>query len=157
MAAYISAELSGTNGAGGSILTAAASPSYRPRATVYGARLKRLRATFTLGATAVGATDTLTVGNLPAGSTFAFGMLTASASMGASATLAIGTSAATGKYRTAATFTATDTPTPFGNTAAVGVADPENAAESTVLVTVAVAALPTSGTLVVDLYYSLPN
>jgi hypothetical protein len=157
MAAYLSAELSGTNGAGGSILTTPSSTSYRPRATVYGARVKRLRATFTLSATAVTTSDTLVVGNLPAGSTFAFGVITASATMGASATLAIGTAASTGKYRTAATFTTADTPTLFGNTAAVGVADPENTVETTVSVTVAVASLPTAGTLVIDIYYSMPN
>ena len=156
MAAYLSAELSGTNGASGSTLTTAP-VGYKPRATVYGARLKRLRATFTLSATAVTTSDTLVVGNLPAGATFAFGVLTASATMGASATLAIGTSGSTGKYRTAATFTTADTPTMFGNTAAVGAADPALSAEEQVIVTVGTASLPTSGTLVVDMYYSLPN
>ena len=150
MAAYLSAELSGTNGASGSTLTTAP-VGYKPRATVYGARLKRLRATFTLSATAVTTSDTLVVGNLPAGATFAFGVLTASA------TLAIGTSGSTGKYRTAATFTTADTPTMFGNTAAVGAADPALSAEEQVIVTVGTASLPTSGTLVVDMYYSLPN
>lgn len=156
MAAYLSAELSGTNGASGSTLTT--SPvGYRPRATTYGARLKRLRATFTLSATAVTTSDTLVIGNLPAGATFAFGVLTASATMGASATLAIGISGTTGKYRAAATFTAVDTPTLFGVTTAVGAADPALSAEEQVFITVGAASLPTSGTLVVDLYYSMPN
>lgn len=156
MAEYLSAELSGTNGASGSTLTTAP-VGYKPRSTVYGARFKRLRATFTLSATAVTTSDTLYVGNLPAGATFAFGVLTASATMGASATLAIGTTGATGKYRAAATFTAVDTPTMFGVTTAVGAADPALSAEEKVFITVATASLPTSGTLVVDLYYSLPN
>jgi hypothetical protein len=154
MATYLSAELSGVNATANQT---SAATGYKPKATVYQARLKRLRATFTLGSTAVTTSDTLTIGNLPAGATFAYGVLTASATMGASATLAIGTTGATGKYRTAATFTSADTPTMFGNTAAVGVADPGLSAEETVFITVAVASLPTSGTLVVDLYYSMPN
>lgn len=154
MATYLSAELSGVNATANQT---SAATGYKPKATVYNARLKRLRATFTLGSTAVTTSDTLTVGNLPAGATFAYGVLTASATMGASATLAIGNASSTGKYRSAATFTTADTPTMFGNTAAVGAADPGLSAEETVIVTVGTASLPTSGTLVVDLYYSLPS
>ena len=155
MATYLSAELSGVNATANQ--TAAVSASYKPRATVYGARVKRLRATFTLGSTAVTTSDVLQVGNLPAGATFAFGIITASATMGASATLAIGNASSTGKYRAAATFTSADTPTLFGLTAAVGAADPALSAEETVIVTIGTASLPTSGTLVIDLYYSMPN
>lgn len=157
MPAYLSAELSGTNGAAGSVLTTVPS-GYKPRATVQGGVLKRLRGTFTLSSTAATTADTLVVGNLPAGATFAFGVLTASASMsGASQTLAIGTTGATGKYRAAATFTAVDTPTMFGVNTAVGAADPGLTAEEQVFVTIGTASLPTSGTLVVDLYYSMPS
>lgn len=156
MPAYLSAELSGTNGAAGSILSTAPI-GYKPRATVYQGVLKRMRATFTLSATAVTTSDTLVIGNLPAGATFAFGVLTASVTMGASATLAIGTTGATGKYRAAATFTAADTPTMFGVNTAVGAADPGLSAEEQVFITIASASLPTSGTLVVDLYYSMPQ
>lgn len=156
MAQYISAELGGTNATAN--LTASNIPTgYKPRATVYGGRLKRLRATFTLGSTAVTTSDTLLVGNLPAGATFAYGVITASATMGASATLAIGITGATGKYRAAATFTSADTPTLFGTAATVGAADPALSAEETVFVTIAAASLPTAGTLVIDLYYSMPN
>jgi hypothetical protein len=156
MPAYISAELSGTNGASGSVLTTAPA-GYRPRATVQGGRVKRLRGTFTLSATAVTTSDTLVIGTLPAGSTFAFGIITASATMGATATLAIGTTGATAKYRAAAVFTAVDTPTMFGVNTAVGAADPALAADEQVFITIGVASLPTAGTLVVDLYYSAPN
>lgn len=148
MAAYLSTEL------GGSANQTVAPVGYKPRATVYGARLKRMRATVTLNAQAT--TDTLVLGNLPSGATFAYGVITASVSLGSS-TLAIGPAASTGKYRTAATFTSTDTPTMFGNTAAVGAADPANAADETVIGTIGTAALPASGTLVVDLFYSAPN
>lgn len=156
MPAYLSAELSGTNGASGSVLTSAP-VGYRPRATVQGGVLRRMRGTFTLSATAVTTSDTLVIGTLPAGATFAFGVITASATMGASATLAIGTTGATGKYRAAATFTAVDTPTMFGVNTAVGVADPGLTAEEQVFITIAAASLPTAGTLVVDIYYSAPQ
>lgn len=154
MATYLSAELSGVNATANQT---SAATGYKPKASVYQARLKRLRATFTLGSTAVTTSDTLTIGVLPAGATFAYGVLTASATMGASATLAIGISGSTGKYRAAATFTSADTPTMFGTAATVGAADPGLSAEETVFVTVGTASLPTSGTLVVDLYYSMPN
>lgn len=149
MAAYLSTEL------GGSANQTSAPVGYKPRATVYGARLKRLRGTFTLNTQTT--SDTLVVGNLPAGATFAFGMITASATLGASATVAVGISGSTGKYRAAATFTSADTPTLFGTAATIGAADPALSAEEQVFVTIGTASLPGSGTLVIDLYYSLPN
>lgn len=155
MPAYLSAELSGTNGAAGSVLTTAP-VGYRTRATVQGGALKRLRGTFTLSSTAVTTSDTLVIGTLPAGATFAFGVINASVTMGASATLAIGTTGATGKYRAAAVFTAA-APTLFGLAAEQGAADPALAADEQVFITVAAASLPTSGTLVVDLFYSMPD
>ena len=149
MAAYLSNELAGTTTG----TTTAAATGYRPAATVYNSRLKRLRATITM----VGQTtsDTLVLGNLPAGATFAFGVLNASATLGSAATLGIGITGSTDKYRTAATFTTANTPTLFGNNAAVAAATPL-AAEEQVIGTIAAANLPTAGTFVVDLYYSLP-
>lgn len=147
MAAYLSTEL------GGSANQTAAPTGYKPAATVYQARLKRMRATFTLASQAT--TDTLVIGTLPPGATFAYGVLNASATLGATATLAIGPSTSTGKYRAAATFTTANTPTFFGVNAPVA-ADPLTA-EETVIGTIAAAALPASGTLVVDIFYSMPN
>ena len=148
MAAYLSTEL------GCSANQTTAPVGYKPRATVYQSRLKRLRATFTYNSQTT--SDTLTVGNLPAGATFAFGVLTADTSSG-STTLAIGTTASTAKYKAAAAFTTTDTPTMFGKAAVVGAADPALSAEEQVIVTLAAATAPSSGTLVVDLYYSMPS
>lgn len=148
MAAYLSTEL------GGSANQTSAPTGYKPRATVYGGRLKRLRGSFTLNTQTT--SDTLTIGNLPAGATFAFGVLTSSVSL-ATSTLAIGISGTTGKYRAAAVFTATDTPTPFGTAATVGASDPALSAEEQVIATIGTASLPGSGTLVIDLYYSMPN
>jgi hypothetical protein len=155
MPAYISSELSGRFGATG-VNQVSADVGYRSRATVQGGRVKRLRGTFTLGSPAVATTDTLVIGTLPAGSTFAFGVITASATMGTS-TLAVGTTGATGKYRAAAAFTAVDTPTMFGVNTAVGASDPALAADEQVFITIGTAALPTAGTLIVDLFYSAPN
>lgn len=148
MPAFLSTEL------GGSANQTAAPSGYKPRATVYGGRLRRLRGTFTLNTQTT--SDTLVVGNLPAGATFAFGVITASATLGASATVAIGITGSTGKYRAAATFTSADTPTLFGTAATVGATDPALSAEEQVFVTIGTASLPGSGTLVIDLYYSMP-
>lgn len=145
MAAYLSTEL------GGSANQTAAPVGLKPAASVYGARVRRMRATFTLNSQAT--TDTLVVGTLPAGSTFAYGVVNASVTLGASATVAIGSAASTGKYRAAATFTAA-APTLFGDSAAVAAAP--LSAEEQVIVTIGTAALPSSGTFTVDLYYSMP-
>lgn len=126
-------------------------PNTKPDGGIHGGRLRRFRASFTMAAQASG--DDIVLAKIPAGYRFAFGILNASATMGASATVAIGISGATGKYRTAAVFTAA-APTLFGvNTAAD---DDALTAEETVLLTVAVAALPGSGTAYVDLYFSGP-
>lgn len=60
----------------------------------------------------------------------------------------------TTRYKAAATFTATDTPTLFG-TAASQRGDPLPA-DVEVILTTAVANLPSSGTLVIDLYFNQP-
>lgn len=148
MAAYLSTEL------GGSANQTAAPTGYKPRATVYGARLKRLRGTFTYNTQTT--SDTLVVGNLPAGATFAFGLVNTSVST-STATLAIGTSANTSKYAAAASYTTANAPTLFGTNATVSATDPALSAEEQVIVTIGTASLPGSGTLVIDLFYSLPN
>lgn len=153
MAQYLSNELAGTTA--GTTQASAVASGYKPKGSVYGGRLKRMRATVTLASQAT--TDTLLLGNLPAGAVFAFGVITTGTSLGSS-TLAIGTAAAAGAFRAAATFTSTDTPTLFGVTATGPAASADGAAtETPVLGTIASAALPSSGTLVVDIYYSAPN
>lgn len=151
MAQYLSNELAGTTVG----TTTAAGVGYKPKASVYGGRLKRMRATITLASQTT--SDTLLLGNLPAGAVFAYGVLTASASLGTS-TLAIGYAGTTGAYRAAATFTATDTPTLFGVTATGPAASDAGATtETAILGTIATATLPSSGTLVVDIFYSNAN
>lgn len=126
-------------------------PTTQAQGGVQGGRLRRFRATVPFAAQASG--DTVTLATVPAGYTFAFGMVNATATFGATATIAIGTAASSGKYRVAAVHTAT-VPTLFG---VPGAADdvPLTAAE-TVIMTVAAASLPGSGSAVVDLYFSAP-
>ncbi len=149
MAQYLSNELAGT----ATGLTTTPATGYRPSASVYGARLKRFRATVTYAGQTT--SDTVLLASVPAGHTFAFGVLTADTSSG-STTLAIGTSGSAAKYKAAGAFTATDTPTLFGKAAAMDDAAPLSDTENVIL-TLAAATAPSSGTLVVDLYFSAPN
>ena len=115
----------------------------------YGARSRRFRATITLASQPTA--DNILLGVFPAGSIPEVGFITSSVSLG-TAVIAIGTSkthASNGQYRAAAVFTAVDTPAPFG--AAARLADAPLAADTPVYLTIATAALPASGTLVIDL------
>lgn len=143
MAEFFATELAGTE----------SSPNTKASGAVQGGRLRRFRATVEYDGQA--AADTIVLANVPAGYEFAYGVMTASATAGASATIAIGTAASPGKYRTAATFTAANTPTIFGNAAPVKAT--ALTASERVIATIAVAALPNSADyLVVDLYFSAP-
>jgi hypothetical protein len=94
--------------------------------------------------------DTIVVAYPSTGETFLHGVITTDTSLGSS-TVAIGIAGATGKYRAAATFTATNTPTVFG----VGAAQAAKlTTDETVFITIATASLPASGTLIVDLYFA---
>lgn len=130
-------------------------PSIAADGSVVGGRLRRYRATITLAAQASG--DTIVLNEIPAGAVFAYGVLNASATLGTS-TISIGTWTNADVvidadiYRTAATFTTANAPTFFGNN--IGVTDDAFTASTLVKLTIATAALPASGTLVVDLYYT---
>ncbi len=126
-------------------------PNTKPDGGIHGGRLRRFRASFTMASQASG--DDIVLAKVPAGYRFAYGIINGSATFGASATVAIGTASSSGKYRAAATFTAA-APTLFGVSTATD--DDALTAAETVILTVAVAALPSSGTGVVDLYYSAP-
>lgn len=150
MPQYLSNELAGT--ATGLTAQAAVAAGHRPAATNYHARERSIRATITMAGQLT--TDTLLFGVLPPGATFARGVIVASATLGAAATLAIGIAGATGKYRAAALHTAVDTPTLFGITAAMD--DPPLTAEESVIGTIAAAALPGAGTFIVYIMYTMP-
>ena len=127
----------------------ASTPVVKVASPAYGARLVRFRATITLASQTT--SDTIVVAVVPAGFAFAFGIHTTDTSLGSS-TVAIGVSGATGRYRAAAVFTATNTPTFFGPAAAV--ADTGLTADATVFITIGAATMPASGTYVVDLFFS---
>ena len=94
--------------------------------------------------------DTIVVAYPSTGETFLHGVITTDTSLGSS-TVAIGVTGTTGKYRAAATFTATNTPTLFG----VGAAQASKlTSDETVFITIGAASLPASGTLIVDLYFA---
>jgi len=128
------------------------SPAQLPSATSgYGARLHRYRASIVLAGQASG--DTVVLANIPAGQCFAYGSLVTDTSLG-TATVSVGNASSAAKYKAAAVFTATDTPTAFGKASAI--AGVPSTAQEQVLLTVGTAALPSSGSLVVDLYFSGP-
>jgi hypothetical protein len=116
--------------------------------SLQGGHVRVYQETITLAAQAT--TDTIVVALPTKGETFLYGVLTSTVSLGTS-TIAIGITGTTGKYRAAATFTATDTPTMFGVTSAMS---SKLTADETVFITIATAALPGSGTLVVEMYYA---
>lgn len=124
-------------------------PQDLPAARDVGGKIRCFNETITLAAQAT--TDTIEVAKLPKGATPLFGIISSTVSLGTS-TVAIGITGTTGKYRTAAVFTATDTPTFFGNVAVMGV---QLAAEEIVIITIATAALPGSGTLRVMFFYAV--
>lgn len=124
-------------------------PVVKATSSAYAARVIRFRAQITLATQTTA--DTIVVAIVPAGYSFAFGILTSSVSL-ATSTVAIGITGTTGLYRTAAVFTATDTPTFFGNNGAITQA--ALTADQTIFITTAVASLPGAGNLVVDMYFS---
>ncbi len=142
----------------------ASNPIIKPATAAYGGRLRRYRASMDLSAVNlttgttgnVGTSDSVILARVPTGAVFDFGMITSSVTLG-SAVVAIGTNpvhASNGQYRAAAVFTAVDTPTLFG--LATAQAGSANTSDTLVYLTCATAALPTSGTLVVDLYFNQP-
>ena len=112
------------------------------------AKLRRFKATITLASQA--ADSVVELFKVPAGYSFVTGILNASASL-ATATIKIGTAADDDKYRASAVHTAT-APTLFG--AQTGFVSGGNSSEEVVRLTTGTAALPASGTLVVDMIFS---
>jgi hypothetical protein len=128
----------------------ASTPAVKATSGAYGARMQRFRATIALASQTT--SDTIVVAVVPAGYTFAFGILTTDTSLG-STTVSVGITGSTAKYRALAVFTATATPTFFGNSATIGSATALTADE-TIFLTLAAATAPASGILVVDMYFS---
>ena len=151
MPTYLSNELAGTLDG----KTLAAPSGTRTRGNVVNARLKRYRATITLAGQLNG--DQIQLCILPPGATFAFGLITASVSLG-SANFAVGPIGALTRYRGASPMTQVDWPNLFGAAAVAGAAvagaADALAAEEPIFGTISGANLPAAGTLVVDLFVS---
>lgn len=128
-------------------------PGLKSDGRVVHSRHRVVRATFDLSQSSVARAsgDTNVIGVIPKGHRFAGVRITSSVTLGSS-TIAIGTAAAAAAYKAAGTFTAADTPTSFGLAAALA-ADPSDN-DTEVLLTVGAATLPSSGILVVDLFYT---
>ena len=125
-------------------------PKTLPNAAVSQGRLKRARNTITMASQAYATADTITLLPLPIGHVFAFGVLNASATLGSS-TIKIGTSSDDDFYLASQTFTAA-VATVFGRSIAAD--DDPATSVTTPILTVGTADLPSSGTLIVDMYYS---
>lgn len=121
------------------------------------ARVKRFRATFDLAAQASGSTLVL-IDKLPKSFVFLAAMVTTSVTLG-TATLSIDgvhtdedgvEQVETGKYSTARAITSVETPVLLGKTTA----SKEREYDEKITATVGTAALPASGTLVIDVLCS---
>jgi hypothetical protein len=121
-------------------------PPAKADGRVNGANLAVFQATFDLSLTTVkGASgDTNVCFRLPRGFKPMFLALNASATMGATATIAVGNSTTAGKYRAAAVFTAAALTWSMLSTASD---DAPLTADEDVLITIAAAALPGAGIL----------
>ena len=112
-----------------------------------GARVRVYREVITLATQTT--SDTITLAdNVPVGSTFMYGVMLATVTLGATATVAIGVTGTTGKYRAAAVYT-TAAPEVFG----VAAGSVTLTAAETVFATIAAASLPGAGTWIVQLFY----
>lgn len=120
-------------------------------AGVVGGRVRRYRATVELKAQA--ADDVIELIEVPANKTFAFGVIFTSVTLG-KATLAIGTADDPDAYMVAKTVTTADAPVFFGTADAASADTTAKAGKTTITATVGSAALPASGTLVIDVYAS---
>lgn len=125
--------------------------STKSDASMSGGNLRTVTDVVTFGAEAAGSTYVVGGITLPVGAVVHYGVLNTDTSSG-STTLAIGVAGSTGKYRAAAAFTTTNTPTLFGVNAGVGTA--LTAAEQ-IIITTAAATAPSSGRLVVTIVYSV--
>lgn len=122
-------------------------PALKANGQVYNAPLRVFQATLDMADTKVKIAngDTNVLFKLQPGMKPIMGVLLASVTMGASATIAIGTAATAAKYRTAATFTTPNVPTPFMLSSAADDAPLE--VEETVIMTIGAANLPSTGIL----------
>ncbi len=120
-----------------------------------GAKERLIRETLDLTAMATAGTtpqsgDLVYLGRLPVGAYFSSVGLTTDTSL-AAATVSVGSATSPAKYKPAAVFTTTDTPTSFAPTAAK--AQAALTAYEEVYATIGAAALPSTGKLVFEIRY----
>ena len=120
----------------------------RAPVNLVGAKRRSHLAEFTLASDATGTYSFPAV--VPKGARIVNIALNSSVTLGGTATLAIGITGTTGKYRAAATFTSTDQWVSVALNAAMGV---ELTADEQIILTVAAAALPSSGRLLMEVSY----
>lgn len=118
--------------------------------SVIDGKTKAYQATIDLASQASG--DTIVIAKARQGEKFVAGIITTDTSL-ATATVKIGNSDDDDKYKAAAVFTSTNTPTLFGNAAAMAAL----AADEEIFITVGTAALPGSGTLKVSMIFAVNN
>jgi hypothetical protein len=129
-------------------------PAAKADGRVIGGRVRSYLATFDMASAAVkkAAGDTNVCFQLPAGCKPVLGYLLSSATMGGTATIAVGTAAAAGKYRAAAVHTTANAPQFFMLSSALD--DAPLSETETVLITIAADALPGAGILQVVIFAS---
>jgi hypothetical protein len=130
-----------------------AQPVVKSSASVQGGRLRRIRGTFNL-ATQTN-TDSLVIGTLPAGATFAYATILSSAATGSAAIGSVA-NANTKFTATAALATTLVFPTPTINTAVRGTIAGQPSEADELIALNPTANLAASGTVIVDVYYSMP-
>lgn len=118
--------------------------------SVIDGKTKAYQATIDLAAQASG--DTIVIAKARQGEKFVAGIITTDTSL-ATATVKIGNKDDDDKYKAAAVFTAVNTPTLFGNAAAMAALEDDEE----IFITVGTAALPASGTLKVSMIFAVNN
>lgn len=119
----------------------------RVSANQWNGRVRAIHDSITMAAQA--AATVIRIGRIPRGACVLFGALATTVTLGA-ATIAVGISGTTGKYRAAATLTTADAPQFFGVTSALMT---ELTADETIQLLTAAASLPGSGTLRAYMFY----
>lgn len=124
-------------------------PPVKASPSAHGGGVRCLTDSITYASQASGSTLVFGGGYLPVGARVLYGTLTTSASTG-SATVSIGITGTTAKYKALAAYTTADVPLVFGVTAGLNVA---LTAQEQIIATTGGAALPASGTLTLSLFY----
>lgn len=118
--------------------------------SVIDGKTKAYQATIDLASQASG--DTIVIAKARQGEKFVAGIITTDTSLG-SAKIQIGYADDADKYKADAVFTSVNTPTLFGNAAAMAALEDDEE----IIVTVGTAALPASGTLKVSMLFAVNN